>query len=143
MMIDKQLIAYLKLLHGLYNSIVFIMILYQGFLGLRIRREKRSGRIYPHDIKKHRKLGPILTFVSPIGFFAGIAIVYLDYGHIFEYPLHFIIGFFIMLSVFMTFLISRRITVTDDLWRNRHYILGIMIIFFYVIQIALGLGILL
>ncbi len=141
MMIDKQLIANLKLLHGLYNSIVFIMILYQGFLGLRIRKERRSGRIYPHDIKKHRRLGPILTFVSPIGFFAGVSVVYLDYGHIFKYPLHFIMGFFIMLSVFMTFLVSKRIISNDELWRKRHYILGILIISFYIIQVTLGLSI--
>jgi hypothetical protein len=141
-MIDKQVIAYLKLLHGLYNSIVFIMIFYQGLLGFKIRRERKAGKISFSIIKKHRRLGPILTILSPIGFFAGVTIVFLDYGHIFKYPLHFIMGLLIVLSIFTTFLISKRIIGTDDLWRNRHFLLGILIISFYIVQVISGLGIL-
>lgn len=142
-MLDKQVVAYLKLFHGLYNSFVFIMIFYQGLLGLKIRRERKVGKISFFDIKRHKRLGPILTVLSPIGFFAGVTIVFLDHGHIFKYPLHFIMGLLIVLSVFTTFLISKRITGADDLWRNRHFVLGILIIFFYIIQVTLGLGILL
>lgn len=142
-MIDKQIIAYLKLFHGFYNTMVMVLFIYQGFLGLRIRRERKAGIQSFHIIKRHRRLGPILIFVGVIGFFAGGMVVYLDHGHIFHYPLHFITGLLIVLSVITTFLISKRIKGIDDVWRDRHYVLGILIISFYLIQVFLGLGILL
>ena len=142
-MLDKQVIAYLKLLHGLYNSIVFIMIFYQGLLGLKIRRGRKSGKMSFSIIKKHTRLGPILTVESIIGFIAGLLIVFLDYGHVFKYPLHFIMGLMIVLSVLTTYCISKRIGAVDPIWRNRHYMLGILIISFYLIQVTLGLSILL
>jgi len=141
-MLDKQTIAYLKFLHGLYNTAVMVLFVYQGFLGLRIRRERKAGIRSFHIIKRHRKLGPVLTFESMIGFLAGVTIVYLDFGHIFKYPLHFITGLLIVLSVITAFLISKRIKGVDDLWRYRHYVLGILIISFYFVQAFLGLGIL-
>jgi len=142
-MLDKQTIAYLKLLHGFYNTTVMVLFVYQGLLGLRIRRERKAGIRSFSIIKRHRKLGPILIFLSIIGFLAGGAVVYLDHGHIFHYPLHFITGLLIVLSVIATFIISKRIKDADDLWRDRHYVLGILIISFYLIQVFLGLGILL
>lgn len=140
-MLDEQTIAYLKLLHGFYNSMVMLLFVYQGFLGLRIRRERKAG-IRSFSIM-HRKLGPVLAVASILGFLAGGMVVFLSHGHIFHYPLHFITGSLIVLSVITTFLISKRIKGVDDRWRDRHYVLGILIISFYFIQVFLGLGILL
>lgn len=142
-MLDKQTIAYLKLLHGLYNSWVISLFIYQGFLGLRIRRERKTGSRSFHIIKRHRRLGPILTIGSMIGFFAGIFIVFIDYGHIFKYPLHFITGLLVISSVSTTFLISKKIKANDSKYRDIHYRLGILILCLYIIQAFFGLGILL
>lgn len=142
-MVDKQTIAYLKLLHGLYNSLVISLFIYQGFLGLRIRRERKTGRRSLHIIKRHRRLGPILTIEGMIGFFAGIFIVFINYGHIFKYPLHFITGLLIVLSVVTVFLISKKIKANDSKFRDIHFRIGIFILCLYIIQAFLGLGILL
>ncbi|MCX7794289.1 MAG: DUF4079 domain-containing protein [Thermodesulfovibrionales bacterium] len=142
-MFSKETIAYLKLLHGLYNSIVIVQFIYQGILGLKIRRERKSSNFPEIIIKRHRILGPILTVESIMGFFAGITLVFVDYGFIFKYPLHFITGLFIILSVITTFFISRKIKADASLWRELHFRLGILILFLYVIQAFFGLGILL
>lgn len=142
-MLDKEIMAYLKLLHGFYNSMVMFLFVYQGFLGFRIRRERKAGIQSFYIINRHRKLGPILIFASMLGFLAGGMVVYLDHGHIFHYPIHFITGLLIVLSVITTFLISKRIKGLDSIWRDRHYALGILIISFYLVQVFLGLGILL
>ncbi len=34
---------YLKILHGSYNAIVGLLFLYQGSLGLRIKKERKAG----------------------------------------------------------------------------------------------------
>lgn len=142
-MLDEQTIAYLKLLHGFYNTAVMVLFAYHGLLGLQIRRERKAGIRSFSIIKRHRKLGPILAIESMIGFLAGVIIVFLDYGHFFKYPIHFITGLLIVLSVITTLIISKKIKGVDDLWRDRHYVLGILIISFYLIQVFLGLGILL
>lgn len=142
-MLDKQIIACLKLLHGFYNATVILLFVYQGFIGLRIRRERKAGIRSFNIIKRHRKLGPVLIFVSMLGFLAGGMVVYLDHGHIFHYQIHFITGLLIVLSVIATFIISKRITDADDIWRDVHFMLGIFILCLYITQVFLGLGILL
>ncbi len=142
-MVDQQTIAYLKLFHGFYNTAVMVLFLCQGFFGLIIRRERKAGIQSFKIINKHRKLGLVLTPVSIIGFLVGGIVVYLDHGYIFHYPIHFMTGLLIALSVMTTFIISKRIKGLDDIWRDRHYVLGIMIIAIYPIQVFLGLGILL
>lgn len=142
-MLYKEIIAYLKIFHGLYNSLMIFLFLYQGFLGLRIRRERKTGSRSFHIIKRHRRLGPILTIGSMIGFFAGIFIVFINHRHIFHYPLHFMIGLLIILSVSNTFFISKKIKADDSKFRDIHFRLGLFILSLYIIQAFLGLGILL
>ncbi len=142
-MIDKQIIAYLKLIHGAFNTLVMLLLIYQGWFGLRIRNIRRAGK--PPDFKitkRHRKNGPFFTILGCSGFIAGIIIVYLDKGGIFEYPLHLITGSIITFSLITTYLISKRISGAKSPLRTPHFILGIGIVCLYLIQVFLGLGIL-
>jgi hypothetical protein len=142
-MIDKEIIAYLKLIHGAFNALVMLLLIYQGWAGLKIRKIRRAGR--PPDfrmIKIHRKNGPLFTILGCLGFIAGIIIVFLDEGEIFEYPLHFIIGSVIAFSLITTYLISKRISGAESPLRTPHFILGIGIPVLYLVQVFLGLGIL-
>jgi hypothetical protein len=142
-MIDKEITAYLKLIHGAFNALVMLLLIYQGWAGLNIRKIRRAGR--PPDfrmIKRHRKNGPFFTILGCLGFIAGIIIVYLDEGKIFEYPLHFIIGLVITFSLITTYLISKRISGAESPLRTPHFILGIGVLVLYLVQIFLGLGIL-
>ncbi len=137
---NKDIIAYLKLLHGAYNTLVILLFIYQGSLGLRIRRSDAKPF---HLIKRHRKLGPVAAALGVSGFIIGMALVYLDSGRIFKYPLHFITGLTIVSLITATYFISRKISGAETYWRNRHYALGILIICLYPVQAFLGLGILL
>jgi hypothetical protein len=142
-MIDEQIIAYLKLIHGAFNALVMLLLISQGWLGLRIRNIRRAGK--PPDFrttKRHRKNGPIFTIFGCLGFIAGIMIVYLDKGRIFEYPIHSIMGLIITFSLVTTYLISKRISGAESPLRTPHFILGIGILGLYLIQVFLGLGIL-
>ena len=142
-MIDKELISYLRLAHGSYNMLVMFLFVYQGILGLKIRRQRLKGQQQFNIIKRHRRLGPILVLLGLSGFFAGVFLAAIGHGHIFHYPLHFITGSAIALSAITTFFISRKIEGPDSPWRDSHFRLGIFILCLYIIQVFLGLGILL
>jgi len=137
---SKEIIAYLKLLHGAYNTLMILLFIYQGSLGLRIRRSDTKPF---HLISKHRKIGPVAAVLGVSGFIIGMALVYLDSGRFFKYPLHFINGLTIVSLIITTYFISRKIRGAETYWRNRHYVLGILIICLYSVQAFLGLGILL
>ncbi len=141
-MIDKQIIAYLKLLHGAYNTAMMLLFMYQGLLGLKIRNQRIQGRQNFSIVKRHRKLGPVLALMGIAGFIAGMVVIYLDKGRIMEYPLHFLTGMSIALSITAAFLISRRIKRPDSPWRTPHLMIGIFILCLYIIQVTLGIGIL-
>ena len=142
-MIDKQLIAYFRLVHGSYNTLMMVLFIYQGLLGLKIRKQRKAGNQMPFKIiKRHRKTGPILALMGVIGFFAGAALIYLDYGRLLKYPLHFLTGLAISLLIATTFFISKKIKGSDSLWRNLHFRVGILILSLYPIQAFLGVGIL-
>jgi uncharacterized membrane protein YozB (DUF420 family) len=138
--LSKELISYLKLIHGTYNMAVILLFVYQGILGVRMRRSNQKPA---HLTKRHRKVGPIAAVLGIAGFIAGTTLVYLDAGRIFKYPFHFITGAVIVSLIITTYLISGKIKGTDSYWRNRHYVLGLLIISLYFIQAFLGLGILL
>jgi len=140
--IDKQTIAYLRYVHGFYNTVVLILFMYQGFLGLRIREQRKTGVMALVIIKRHRKAGPFLVLLGLIGFFAGIILVFVDYGNLLKFPLHLITGMGITILIIGTFVISRRIKSSEPEWRTPHFVVGIAILCLYVIQTFLGLGIL-
>lgn len=137
---SKELIAYLKLIHGSYNTIVMLLFLYQGILGFKIRKhDARSIQA----IKRHRRNGPIIAVLGIAGFMAGITIILLDTGHFFRYHLHFIGGFTIAILIAATYLVSLKIKGPDSYWRNIHYVIGLLIICSYLFQVFSGFGLLL
>jgi len=136
----KELILYLKLLHGSFNSLVILLFVYQGILGLRIRRSENKP---VHIIRRHRKTGPVIAVLGALGFIAGITVVFLDTGRILKYPVHFIFGLIIVSLIMSTYIVSKKIKGPEPYWRNRHFALGILIICLYFVQALLGLGVLL
>jgi hypothetical protein len=142
-MISKQIIAYLKLLHGSYNAFIIVLFVYHGLNGLKIRRNRIKGKQDLGVVKRHRKLGPVLALLGISGFFAGLTLIYLDKGRIMEYPIHFITGLTIALAITATYFISRKIKGDESKIRTIHFLIGILIICLYLFQAFLGLGILL
>lgn len=139
---SKEILAFLKLLHGSYNTIVLFLFINQGALGFRIRRGRRSGSPRIDLIGLHRKAGPVLAILGISGFLFGALLVYLDKGQLLQYPLHFMNGLAISALIVAAFLASRRIRGENGM-RKRHAILGVAILVLYVFQVLLGLGILL
>ena len=141
---DKQLIAYLRYVHGSYNLVLVLMFFVQGFFGMKIRKARTANLDPPLKIiKRHRMIGPILFMLGIGGFFAGLTLVYIDHGNILKFPIHLLFG--VVLSVFLVnlFFVSRMIKGVDTHWRDLHYKLGIGVLCIYVIQALLGIGILL
>jgi hypothetical protein len=143
-MVDKELIAYFKLAHGFFNLCMMALFCYQGWMGYLIRQARTSRKPMPFDaVRKHRKAGPAFALWGVMGYIAGIVVVLLDKGRVFEYPLHFMTGSAIAVVIVSLYAVSRRITAKDISSRNIHFILGMFLLALYVIQVLLGLGILL
>jgi hypothetical protein len=143
-MISGEYMDYLKVLHGSFNAIVGFLFLYQGSLGLKIRKERKSGRRRNvMVVKRHRTGGPIFAALGVAGYLAGVALVYLDKGHLMAYPSHLITGSGIALLIMVTFIISRKIKGSESPWRTPHFVIGLCILFLYILQIYIGLDILL
>ena len=142
-MLDKEILAYLRLGHGAFNTIICSFIVYQGMLGYGIRKARLAGGSAGNSNKRHRRNGPVLVLLGIAGFFAGMVLVYLDYGRILRYPLHFMNGAAIAAALIGLFLISTRIKGAAAPWRLAHFTLGIVTILLYFLQLFLGLGILL
>jgi len=143
-MISKQILADLRLFHGLYNFIIASLFFYQGWLGLTIRRQRKTGK--PSRIttaKRHRKLGPVIAILSVMGLFTGIILILIDKGNILEYPLHLSVGVTLVLFILVSYRISKKIRGRDSPYRNPHFIVGISILSLYLLQLFLGLGVLL
>jgi len=141
-MIDKQILEYLKLGHGTFNAMVCSFFIYQGLLGYRIRKARIAHMSVGSGQKRHRKNGPVLVLLGIGGFFAGMLVVFLDYGHLLKYPLHFINGAAIAIALAGLLLVSRKIRATDTQWRSVHFALGIVTLLLYFSQLLLGLDIL-
>ena len=141
-MIDKQILEYLKLGHGTFNAMVCSFFIYQGLLGYRIRKARIAHMSVGSGQKRHRKNGPVLVLLGIGGFFAGMLVVFLDYGHLLKYPLHFINGATIAVALSGLLLVSRKIRATDTQWRSVHFTLGIVTLLLYFSQLLLGLDIL-
>ena len=143
-MISRQILADLRLSHGLYNIIIALLFFYQGWLGLTIRRQRKTGK--PSRIttaKRHRKLGPVIAILSVMGLFTGIILILIDKGNILEYPLHLSVGVTLVLFILVSYSISKKIKGRDSPYRKPHLIVGISILSLYLLQLFLGLGVLL
>lgn len=140
----RMIIPWLALGHGVFNFGLMLLFFYQGWLGFAIRKARITSVPAPRAIvKRHRKAGPVLAILGTIGFLAGILIVLIDKGKLFEYPLHFFMGFVIVLCLGVTYAISRRIKTQDTAYRNPHAAIGILILCVYPLQSLLGLSIIL
>lgn len=143
-MIPKELLDYLRIGHGTYNAVVALAFVYQGWQGLKIRRERTAGGTRDFAVvKKHRSRGPFLVLLGILGYVAGAVLIYLDKGHFFEYPLHNIVGLGIVTLLAATFFIAREIKGPESPWRIRHGIVGLGVLCLYLVQLFLGLNILL
>lgn len=143
-MTHGEYMDYLKILHGSFNTVVGLLFLYQGSLGLRIRKERRAGgQRNVTVIKRHRRWGPILAILGVAGYLAGAVLVYIDKGHLVGYSIHLMAGSCIALLIMTTFIISRKIKGSESPWRTPHFVIGLFILSLYLLQIYIGLNILL
>ncbi len=143
-MIPREWLDVLRIGHGSYNAFVALLLLYQGWLGLKIRRERTAGGVRDLDaVRRHRARGPLLVVLGILGYGAGAVLISIDKGHLFEYPLHNIVGAGIVILLAATFFITRKIKGPESPWRIRHLIVGIGVLCLYLIQLLLGLNILL
>lgn len=142
-MIARDLIPYLRLLHGVFNTFIVVLFFYQARLGWKIRKGRKSGALALREMKRHRKLGPFLVILGISGFLAGLTLVFLDAGRLIKYPLHLFNGLLVVALISATFVISRKIRGSDSPARTPHFLLGLAILSLYCVQIILGLGILL
>lgn len=137
------MLEYLKILHGSYNAVIMILFFSQGWLGLSIRRARRSvAPLRVAAVRRHRRRGPILALLGGVGFAVGLALALIDEGKVFEFPTHLFIGLGIVLLLIGTFIVSRKIKGPDSPFRSPHFALGILILALYLVQSFLGLEIL-
>ena len=144
-LINKELLSYLRLGHGLFNFSIVLLFFYTARLGLLIRRSRNSGSERPAaTIRRHRKLGPILAGLGVLGFGAGITLILVDTGNILKYPAHLLVGMIIVALLLATFLVSRKIAGPEaSPSRQAHFLLGLAILSLYLLEVILGLGVLL
>ncbi len=138
----RQLIGYLRLIHGAFNLGAAILFICQALTGFKIRREREAGVIAPYLIKKHRSVGPVLVVLGLAGFISGLTIVFVHFGVLVKYHLHFAMGLALIFCLAATYAVSRRIKVNIPDWRTEHIALGLTVLSLYAVQIFLGLGIL-
>jgi hypothetical protein len=137
----KDILEYLRAIHGIYNFSIFFLFIYQGILGIKIRRARRAEKPLPiNAIKRHRRQGPVFALLGIAGYVFGAILGYLDDGLPIKYKAHFLNGTLIAILIITTYLISRKIKAGNAL-RTPHAIIGILILLLYILQILFGIGI--
>lgn len=143
-LLDRELIAHLKLVHGSFNVAVMGLLLNQGRYGLQIRRARRDKTPLPlAAIRRHRTFGPLLALLGGAGFCAGLGLVLVDTGTVLTYPAHLLVGIAIVSLLFWTYRISREMGAGEIERRAMHWRLGVTILTLYLINVVLGIGALL
>ncbi|MBI5558153.1 MAG: DUF4079 family protein [Deltaproteobacteria bacterium] len=140
----RQIIPWLALGHGIFNALVMLFFCYQGWLGHVIRVNRLAGGPPPLPaVRRHRRFGPWLVVLGWSGFMAGLLIVLIDKGRVAAYPLHFSLGFSIVLAQAAAWGVSRKIKGRGLTGRAPHRLLGMLILSLYPLQVLIGLAILL
>ena len=140
-MIAREWIDLLRVLHGAYNTVVALAFLYQGWLGMKIRKAGRTGGAKDFGvIKRHLGNGPVLALLGVLGYAAGVTLIAIDKGLVLEYPVHHLVGIAIVILLATTFLVSRKIKGPISPWRTPHFLLGLAILGAYLVQLFLGLN---
>lgn len=141
--VEKQVLPWLRLAHGLYNTAVIILVFYQARLGFVVRKARKANAPLPlAAVKRHRRLGPVLVWLGLAGFFAGLIIVTLGERNYLEHWHHLFTGISIAILFPVTGALSRRIKGPDPAFRNPHMAVGIIILVLYLLAAFLGVGIL-
>ncbi len=139
----RELIANMRIVHALFNVTILMFLIFQAWLGLKIRRRRKAGDPPAFNvIKTHRKLGPMLVLAGVLGFISGCIIIYFDTGALFKYPWHSFLGLTLAFLLMSALFVSKKITGTDSSWRTIHYRIGLLLLCVYCIQAFLGIGIL-
>ncbi len=141
-MLDRNVIATLRLVHGAYNFVVLLLFWYQAFLGFGIRKARRAGGSNQRAVRQHRKTGPVIAVLAIAGYTGGAVLSFLDNGRLFKYPFHFLTGSTIVGMIVLTVIVSRFIKYGRDEKRTLHFSLGVVLLGLYALQALLGLGIL-
>jgi len=143
-MTTDELVPALQIAHALFGSALFLALVIQGRLGWRIRSRRIAGA--PQDssaVKRHRALGPILASLPLAVFLAGLITVRIHKGLWVIFPGHLAVGGVVLALAAATALASREIRGDGSPWRARHRALGALLLCVFLVQVALGLGILL
>jgi hypothetical protein len=137
---SKLVISYLQIVHGTFNSLIFLAFVYQGWMGWNIRRRRLSGAAPEARFnRRHRRFGPVLALLAAGGYCAGLSVALLNDGTLLKWPLHLAGGTAIVALVATAFLVSRRIRGPQSPYRTWHLLAGLGIIGLYIGQILTGL----
>lgn len=141
-LISRELIVYLKLLHGLFNLTVVLLFFYHARNGLLIRRARTGNTPLPiQAVRRHRRMGPVLALLGAAGFSAGLILTLLDTGKLLKYPPHLFVGLTIVLLLFTSYRVSGKIVGSNPSKRDLHYRLGVAILALYLVNAVLGIGV--
>ena len=143
MELSKEIIVYMRYMHGAFNTLVALMVFSQFALGLRLMKARKHGSSDPQRSRRHRRLGPLVVAAGLLGFTAGTTLIVLDKGRVLVYPFHFATGALIALMLLSAFLLSKKISPESARVRILHGRVGIAIAALYLAQVILGLGVLL
>ncbi len=136
----------LSLVHGIFNLAVFVLFIYEGSLGLRIRRFRRKQIMPPpvSSIRRHRRNGPLFVVLGIIGFLIGFTLVLATArGKVVVFPSHFYVGLVVLALLIANYALTRTIKRPVSPARTPHFVLGVLMLVAYVVQMILGLRILL
>ena len=141
---DTELINFPKYIHGIFNIFVFQFFCWQGWLGWTIRRSRKLGLApVPKNIRRHRRIGPIIVLLGIVGIVGGFIVASHQLFVVHHHIIHLSLALILALLIILTFLSSKKIKSIRSPWRSNHAMLGLCLLFLYCIQVAAGLIILL
>lgn len=142
--VSPSFVPWLQAAHAIFNGALFLAFAFQGLTGWRNRRDRLAGA--PMDFKavrRHRRIGPVLAMLLPVGYLAGLATALVDQARLLRFPQHLLVGTLLLLTVAATAISGRKIQGRISPWRTRHAAAGAAALALFAVQALLGLSILL